>query len=197
MGLWNFFRKKRKRTIRRKPRKSSIHTKKQITSLAADVKHIHSELEGIRIILRCHDQNIGQHTHLLKKHSRQLEELVAKAPTNQTTGVVSPPSRPVSTTIPVRSISLPVHKFDLNGFSNQEKRILAAFFEHQDMALSYRDIAKMLNKSPNTIKNQMHQIAIKTDLFQRTIDSDQRSRFKLKEGLKIEKYLTNRPDQSA
>jgi len=197
MGLWDLFRKKKKRSTKRRHRKSTNNRQKYTVSLAADIKHIQSELEALNIILCRHDQDIGEHTHLLKKHSRRLEELAAEAPTNQTMASVSSSSRPISSTIPVRSISQEPQKFDIDRFSNQEKRILAAFFEHQDMALSYRDIARMLNKSPNTIKNQMHQITIKANLFQRTIDPDLRGRFKLKEGLKIEKYLTSRADQSA
>jgi hypothetical protein len=57
------------------------------------------------------------------------------------------------------------------------------------MALSYRDVGSMLGKSVNTVKNQMHQILIKADLFERLIDNDMRNRFKLKNGIKIEKYL--------
>ena len=62
------------------------------------------------------------------------------------------------------------------------------------MALSYRDVGSMLSKSANTIKNQMHQILIKADLFERIIDNDMRNRFRLRDGIKIEKYLNiNRP----
>jgi len=57
------------------------------------------------------------------------------------------------------------------------------------MALSYRDVGSMLGKSANTVKNQMHQILIKADLFERIIDNDMRNRFRLKDGIKIEKYL--------
>jgi DNA-binding NarL/FixJ family response regulator len=57
------------------------------------------------------------------------------------------------------------------------------------MALSYKDIGSILGKSANTIKNQMHQILIKADLFERAIDNDMRNRFRLKDGIKIEKYL--------
>ena len=57
------------------------------------------------------------------------------------------------------------------------------------MALSYRDVGSMLSKSANTVKNQMHQILIKADLFERIIDNDMRNRFRLKDGIKIEKYL--------
>ena len=60
------------------------------------------------------------------------------------------------------------------------------------MALSYADIAHSLNKSPHTIKNQMRQINIKADLFDKNIDDENRNRFKIKDGLKIERYLNVR-----
>ncbi len=81
------------------------------------------------------------------------------------------------------------NKFDINRFSEQEKRILAVFFQNQQMALSYVDIARTLNKSPHTVKNQMRQMRLKADLFDRTVDNDSRNRFKLKDGLRVEKYL--------
>ena len=57
------------------------------------------------------------------------------------------------------------------------------------MAFSYIDIAKALGKSANTVKNQMHQLCMKADLFDKTIDNQSRNRFRLKDGLKIEQYL--------
>jgi len=63
------------------------------------------------------------------------------------------------------------------------------FFQNKDMALSYADVAKYLGKSPNTIKNQMRQVSMKADPFNYTVGDESRKRFKLKDGLKIEKYL--------
>jgi DNA-binding CsgD family transcriptional regulator len=82
-----------------------------------------------------------------------------------------------------------IQRFDIARFSEQEKRILTVFFQNKDMALSYADIAKYLGKSPNTIKNQMRQVSMKADLFNYTVGDESRKRFKLKDGLKIEKYL--------
>ncbi|MHC4333330.1 MAG: helix-turn-helix transcriptional regulator [Planctomycetota bacterium] len=194
MRLFNLFRKKRKRRIRHRQIDTGTRRQKHRDLFERDIKLIKSELEVINIILRRHDQDINENSLLLEKHSQRLEQLVEKEPASHTSVPISPSSRPNSTTMPVQSIGAETQKFDINMFSNQEKRILAAFFEHQGMALSYRDIAQMLNKSPNTVKNQMHQINLKTDLFKRTVDPDQRNRFRLKDGLKIEKYLTNRPD---
>lgn len=66
---------------------------------------------------------------------------------------------------------------------------MAVFFQNQGMALSYVDIARALSRSPYTIKNQIRQIRLKADLFDRTVGDQSRNRFKLKDGLRIEKYL--------
>jgi DNA-binding CsgD family transcriptional regulator len=78
---------------------------------------------------------------------------------------------------------------NIENFSPQEKRILSIFFQNHDMTFSYIDIAKVLGKSANTVKNQMHQLSMKADLFERSIDQQNRNRFKLKDGLKVEQYL--------
>ncbi|MDO8303998.1 MAG: hypothetical protein Q7T18_12240 [Sedimentisphaerales bacterium] len=79
---------------------------------------------------------------------------------------------------------------DIDSFSPQEKRILTLFFQHPHMPLSYVDIAAALSKSANTVKNQMHQLSMKADLFERTVDAVNRNRFKLKDGLKIDRFLS-------
>ena len=62
------------------------------------------------------------------------------------------------------------------------------------MALSYRDIASSLNKAPTTIKNQIHQILLKADILEKHTDTGMTNRFRLKDGVRIEKYLTSRTD---
>jgi DNA-binding CsgD family transcriptional regulator len=101
----------------------------------------------------------------------------------------SPTQRPDWTTKPVQSNETNSSKFDIDRFSNQEKRILQVFFQNPEMPLSYRDVAHVLAKSPNTIKNELRQINTKADLFTKNVDADNRNRFKLRDGLKIEKYL--------
>jgi hypothetical protein len=57
------------------------------------------------------------------------------------------------------------------------------------MSLSYVDVARSLNKSPYTVKNQIRQMRLKADLFDKMIGDGGANRFKLKDGLRIEKYL--------
>ena len=188
--------------MQRRHRKSSAHRQKQsIAPLTAAIKQIQSELKILNLIICRHDQDIGEQGHLLEKHTQRLEQLADQAPISPAISGIDLTNRPTSTTGSVLP-SQPndqsqSNKLDISRFSPQEKRILSVFFQNQDMALSYADIAHYLSKSPNTIKNQVRQINMKTDLFHYTVDNQSRKRYKLKEGLKIEKYLNiHRPDGS-
>ncbi len=198
MGLFDIFRKKKKvKTKKKRRRKSSApKTREDIIKLNSDIKNLQSQIGTIDIVLHKHDDDIAEHSILIARHSRnleKLEQLVANQPVSPPRFDSLPASRPIATTNPPplsHTASLQqVPKFSVNRFSPQEKRILSVFFQNTGMALSYIDIAHSLNKSPNTIKNQMRQINIKADLFTESINEENRKRFKLKDGLKIEKYL--------
>ena len=133
---------------------------------------------------------------MLEKHIgkfEKLEQLVEDTSAKTSNRTAYTLNRPVKSIIPdptTKQINAPLPQhFDINSFSEQEKRILSVFFQNQDMPLSYIDLARTLSKSSNTIKNQMRQIRLKADLFDKTIDSEQRNRFKLKGNMKVEKYL--------
>jgi len=83
----------------------------------------------------------------------------------------------------------PAQQFDIERFTEQEKRVLAVFFQNKGIKMSYADVAKVLNKSAYTVKNQVNQIRQKADLFDCTIGNQSRNLFKLKDDLRIEKYL--------
>ena len=157
---------------------------------------MNSQMGTLNIILQKHDQDITEHAIVIKKNSDQLkslEQLVAQPPINLVKDQNNGTNRPIMPFPPRQVPVLPQNSLnqglDIDTFSAQEKNILSVFFQNRDMALSYVDIARALNKSPNTIKNQMRQINTKANLFAKTIDSDNRNRFKLCENLKIEKYL--------
>jgi hypothetical protein len=186
MGILDFFIRRRPKTAKRRRSKGARITVKQ------QIAGIKGQVDSINSVLQKHQKDIDENSALLKEHSQKLinlEDLLANPPMSLPPSQTSPIQRPDWTAKPVQSNEISSCKFDVNKFSNQEKRILSVFFEHQDMALSYRDVGSMLGKSANTIKNQMHQILIKADLFERLIDNDMRNRFKLKNGIKIEKYL--------
>jgi len=78
-------------------------------------------------------------------------------------------------------------KYD--DFSEQEKRIINMFLQHKEMALSYKDLGKLLNKSANTIKFQMRMITTKYNIFSKMIGDNNKNRFRLRQGIKIEKAI--------
>ena len=205
LNFLSLFQKRKKKTKRRKTRRSySLKNKDEFNRLKSDFNNLKAQFGTVNILLKKHDEEITENSILLEKHvSRieKLEELVAKQPTNSTISGINLANRPISTTEPVSTPQLKgqfeSQKLDISRFSPQEKRILSVFFQNQDMALSYADIAQYLSKSPNTIKNQVRQINMKADLFNYTVDNESRKRYKLKDGLKIEKYLNiNRQDGS-
>ena len=188
--------KRRSKSEKRDGVKVQSKTREDIIKLNSDIKNIQSQIGTIDIVLHKHDDDIAEHSILIAKHSRnleKLEQLVANQPINPPRLDSFPIGRPITTTNPSPlSQTTPLqqaNKFSVNRFSPQEKRILSVFFQNTGMVLSYIDIAHSLNKSPNTIKNQMRQINIKADLFTESINEENRKRFKLKDGLKIEKYL--------
>jgi DNA-binding CsgD family transcriptional regulator len=186
MGLFDFFiRRKAKRAKRRRAKGSYITIRQQITG-------IKGQIDSINNCLQKHRKDIDENTNLIREHSKKiqtLEQLLASQPTNQLIQQTNLPERPASTTRQVQSNANINNKFDIDSFSPQEKKILSVFFNHQDMDLSYRDIASILGKAPNTIKNQIHQICLKADIFDKAIGNEQRNRFRLKDGIKIEKYI--------
>jgi DNA-binding CsgD family transcriptional regulator len=165
-----------------------------IRILGKDMEQIQAQVETIHTLLQKHDQEISNQAQRIETADQRLvnlEGLVRPSINPPTVPRQSPPENH-PTPLASKIIPHPANRpqgFDVEHFSQQEKRILSIFFQHPEMALSYVDIAHFLNKSPHTVKNQMHQITTKTDLFERAIDPQNRNRFRLKEGLKIEKYL--------
>ena len=76
-----------------------------------------------------------------------------------------------------------------DGFTPQEKRIIGVFMENKDMPLSYEDVGKVLNKASSTIKNQMKNIELKGKIFEENRDNEQRKRFMIKNGLRINRSI--------
>lgn len=186
MGLLDFFIRRKLRTAKRRRSKGcGITVNQQIAGIKGQVDSINS-------VLQRHQKDIDENSVILKEYGQKLknlEDILTNQPMDLSLRQTSPTQRPDWTVKPVQANGIHTCKFDINKFSNQEKRILSVFFEHQDMALSYRDIGSMLGKSANTVKNQMRQVSMKADLFNYTVGDESRKRFKLKDGLKIEKYL--------
>jgi len=195
MGLFSIFRKKRK-----KQRKRSSNTSKKtipyINKIKGQIENIVNQISTINIALKKHNDQLLEHTQVIKNNAnglKKLEHILEYVPTNpsaQTYKLNIQTPEKTTRFSPDQSIPpKPAQKFDIDQFSEQEKRILAVFFQNKSSRLSYLDLAKMLNKSAHTVKNQMNQIRQKADLFERTIGRQSRNLFKLKNDLKIEKYL--------
>jgi DNA-binding NarL/FixJ family response regulator len=198
MGFFDLFRKKRKAySSKRRQSKTSVAKLKQSFEKArVDIDVLHVRTQTINALLEQYSKELSEHKDVIEQHSARLsklEQAVNWQPSNRRLALNSQPNRPDQASNPLPAATpgnLPLpQKLDVDYFSEQEKRILAVFFQNQGMALSYIDIARTLNKSPHTIKNQVRQMRLKADLFDRTVGDQSRNRFKLKDGLRIEKYL--------
>jgi hypothetical protein len=198
MRFFNLFRKKRKQKDKRSDQtiKRPLVPKQSLEKMESDVEACRAQLNTVNIALKKHDDELAEHGELITQHSRRFEKLEEKVSTVHMTPPVEKAVqavRPIQmlhpSTRPAPTTSDAVQKLDINRFSEQQKRLLAVFFQNQDMALSYVDIGRILNKSPHTIKNQMREIRLKADLFDRTLGEQSRHRFKFKKDLRVEKYL--------
>jgi len=179
------------------------HSKTSVTKLRhafekarVDIDVLHAQTQETNELLEQHSKELSEHKGIIEQHSERLstlEQAVNQQPANLRLTWNSQANRPdqassQATAVTQGNLQSP-QKLDVDCFSEQEKRIMAVFFQNQGMALSYTDIARALNKSPYTVKNQMRQMRLKADLFDRTVGDQSRNRFKLKDGLRIEKYL--------
>jgi len=203
MGFWNLFRKKKGlRRNKTRTRRLATARDERLNRLTAELGGLQSQFSTMSMLLRKHDEEIGEQSAIIEEHSRKFERLeqLIDGPTVLPSRVDSPSvNRPSTSSGPEASLSGPLcesrpQKFDIDRFSEQERRVLSVFFQHQNMALSYADIARALNKSHHTVKNQIHQINMKADLFSYSVGRENRKRFKLKDGLKIEKYIKIGPE---
>lgn len=194
MGLFNIFRKKKKR---KRHSRSPVSRAKPVTKkIGTDIDNLQMQISTINIALKKHDDELSEHTRLIGDHTNgleKLEQMLDTPPISQAAHAnisSSDTSEMVSTHPATEStMSESAQKFDVNRFSEQEKRILSVFFQNKGTRLSYVDVARTLNKSAHTIKNQMRQIREKADLFDQTVGDQCRNLFKLKDDLRIEKYL--------
>lgn len=197
MGLFDFFRKKRKLRHSRRP---SSNRKQNPEKMQVDIEGVKNQMAIIDIALKKHDDQLAEHTRIIGKHSKSLEKLEQKIsaveiapPARENIPIVRPVEVINPSTSPGRAPIGFDQRFDINRFTEQEKRIVAVFFQNKQMSLSYVDIARALDKSPYTIKNQINRLRLKADLFDRAIGDQSRNRFKLKEGLRSISTWFSRP----
>ena len=189
MAWFGIFKKKKKKKQKQK-NAAKRKTLSPYAKFKSEVDNLMAQITTTNIILQKHEQEIDEMGMVLENHIKEfknLAETIVNRPINQPVQRIKPIERDVLSSNP--GDQMKIDKFDLSGFSQQERRILTVFFQNKEMALSYVDMAKCLGKSPNTVKNQMRQINMKADLFDFSMGNDSRKRYRLKEGLKIEKYL--------
>jgi hypothetical protein len=198
MGLFDLFRKRknRHRNGARFARSTRVKLKEAIEKVRNHIDQLQTQTRTMGEALDQQSQELSDHRRLIEEHSLRLsslEQVISWRPPNLGPNGTDQASRSDQASGPgpiAVVISQPSsQKLDVNCFSEQEKKILAIFFQNQGMALSYIDVARALSKSPHTIKNQIRQMRLKADLFDRTVGDESRNRFRLKEGLRIEKYL--------
>ena len=176
--------------------KQTLEDKQTLEKIESEVETCRAQLNTVNMVLKKHDGQLIEHQQRMDQYSDHFEKLEEKvsvvqipAPEKKSPSAFQPiviPNLPITPTPPTPEAS---QKFDINRFSEQQKRILAAFFQNPGMALAYVDIARMLKKSPHTVKNQMREIRMKANLFETSLGEQNRRRFKLKNDPRIEKYL--------
>lgn len=167
-----------------------------------NIKTLKTDLADTNARLARQNSRIAKNTRQINNHNAQLdqlEDIVSAAslisslpnnPTNRPSQLTSRPSQPTNRLVATKPSQVEsLERLDMASITEQEKRIIGVFLAHRDMSLSYRDIAKSLDKSPYTVKNQMRQINMKAGIFDRTIDSQNKNRFKLRKYLKVEANL--------
>lgn len=187
MELFKVFSRTRKqRPGARKTAPATRRSEPSIHKLGHQIKDLKRQVSTVHIALRHHEGQIKQCQNHIQQHTQGLETLEQKiaAPIS----VPSPLSVSASPPRPHCNIDSP-GKVDINRFSEQEKRVLRVFFENKHQSMSYADVARALNKSPNTVKNQIRQIRSKANLFECTLGKQSRNLLKLRDGFRVEQYL--------
>lgn len=169
-------------------------TNEALAGMRTDIDQLLGRIGTIDITIKRHDDQLTAHEARLQEHGHKLQTLEQK--------ITVPAGQPVPTRRAVRraadndrflftqpAYASPAQQFDIEQFTEQQKRVLAVFFQNKGRRMSYADVARVLNKSAYTIKNQVNQIRQKADLFDCTIGNQSRNLFALKAGLRVEKYL--------
>ena len=206
MGFWNWFTggSKAKNTNRKHSAPLDPRISQAFGKVKRDIKKLRQDVSQADSQLAEHNNLLAEHSQLITVHTTRLNGLEELVNTDLLMSVPSAESEPISRqNTPTSRPKQPTNRLvatsrstnrvtnqtaeslDIQDFSTQEKRILEVFLNHRDMALSYGDIAKSLQKSPNTVKNQMRQMNTKSSLFDKTTDSQSKNRFKLRPNLKI------------
>jgi hypothetical protein len=196
MGLLDLFRRSKRPQVKTGPDREPVSgPAPAVYDLRTHVRKLDAQIETIHIALRRHEEALTQCQNLTDQQGKtlaRLENLVdhlsAPVPVYADRSVRrtwTPSGPPVAAPVG----PAPIRQLDVNQFSPEERRLLSVFFQNRGCEMSYADVAALLAKSAYTVKNQMNQIRQKADLFDCLIGRQSRHFFKLKDDLKVEKYL--------
>jgi len=176
-------------------RQRHSQTGQRLLALEETATGIKNEIGTMCILLKRHEDQLAQHQEKLGDHTARLETLVRSAnavPAAQPSPLAayaSPLSQSGPAVHPRPIPHEPAGRFDVDHFTGQQKRILGVFFQDKGRRMSYVEVAALLGKSAHTVKNQINQIRQKADLFEQVIGPENRNLFKLKDDVRVEKYL--------
>jgi DNA-binding CsgD family transcriptional regulator len=196
MGWFAFFRRsKRPRATLARDREPARGPALAVYDLRTHVLKLDAQIETIHIALHRHEDTLAECRSLADQQGKaltRLEVLVDSLSPSMPLyedrpmrRVCTPPGRAV----PEPVDPTPARKLDIDQFSEQQKRLLAVFFQNRDREMSYADVAAVLGKSAHTVKNQMNLIRHKADLFDCITGPESRNFFRLKDDLRIETRL--------
>jgi hypothetical protein len=194
MGFFNLFRRRRKASIVRKNKGSARRVSETLRNIQTDMDQLLSRIGTVDVAIKNHEEVLAAHETRLQEHGQRFQTLeqkvtlpVVQPMTFRQAGRHATENNPRLSGPPTHASS--TQQFDIEHFTEQQKRVLAVFFQNKGIRMSYADVAKVLTKSAYTIKNQMNQIRQKADLFDCTIGNQSRNLFALKADLRVEKYL--------
>lgn len=197
MGLFDLFRSKRAKTYVSQEEHRRLAA--ALCDLRAQVSNLDTQIDTVHLAIRRHENDLAACKDLTDRHEKALTQLeqIVNTPSALPTGytdrfpqhlvaamkeAANPPAIDSAPYPPAR-------RLDIDRFTEQQKRLLAVFFQNRDRQMSYADLAAVLGKSAYTVKNQMNLIRHKADLFDCTVGPESRNFFKLKDDLKVEKQL--------
>ena len=194
MRFFSLFRRKKKAAGARKNKTAVPKVSDTLRSMRTDIDLLLSRIGVADVAIKNHEEVLAAHDMRLQEHGQKLQTLEQKVTTplaqhgvSRQAGRHGPESIPRLSAQPAHAS--PPQQFDIERFTEQQKRVLAVFFQNKGIRMSYADVARVLNKSAYTVKNQMNQIRQKADLFDCTIGNQSRNLFALKADLRVEKYL--------
>jgi len=174
-----------------------------LSQVKARLRDLDAQMGTLHLVLRRHDEEIAACRDLADRQGQtlaRLEEIVNTPPVPPAGHAARPPvpaAGPHLPQLPLAGVESPGYTpawnparyLDIDRFSEQQKRLLAVFLQNPDRPMSYADVADELGKSAHTVKNQMHLIRGKADLFDSMVGPQNRLFFRLKDNLKLEKHL--------